>query len=65
MRTVGLGALDLSGGEDLSPDILDAISIGGGEMISTSGSTVRIMPIRGNGYVPDANYYGWMPPVIT
>lgn len=42
-----------------------AISIGGGEMISTSGSTVRIMPIRGNGYVPDANYYGWMPPVIT
>ena len=42
-----------------------AISIGGGEMISTSGSTVQIMPIRGNGYVPDANYYGWMPPVIT
>ncbi len=41
------------------------ISIGGGDMISTSGSTVRIMPIRGNGYVPDANYYGWMPPVIT
>lgn len=42
-----------------------AISIGGGEMISTSGTTVRIMPIRNNGYVPDANYYGWMPPVIT
>lgn len=41
------------------------ISIGGGEMLSTSGTTVRIMPIRNNGYVPDANYYGWMPPLIT
>lgn len=41
------------------------ISIGGGKMISTSGSTVRIMPIRGNGYVPDANYVGWMPPLVT
>ena len=42
-----------------------AISIGGGEMISTSGSTVRIMPIRANNYVPDGNYVGWMPPLIT
>jgi len=41
------------------------ISIGGGKMISTSNTTVRMMPIRNNGYVPDANYYGWMPPVIT
>ena len=41
------------------------ISIGGGEMLTTSGTTVQIMPIRNNGYVPDANYYGWMPPVIT
>ncbi len=41
------------------------ISIGGGKMISTSDTAVRIMPIRNNGYVPDVNYYGWMPPVIT
>lgn len=41
------------------------ISIGGGQMISTSNTTVRIMPIRGNNYVPDSNYVGWMPPLIT
>lgn len=41
------------------------ISIGGGEMLTTTGTTVQIMPIRNNGYVPDSNYYGWMPPVIT
>jgi len=42
-----------------------AISIGGGEMLTTSGTTVQIMPIRNNGYVPDSNYYGWMPPLVT
>src|SRR5690606_20849704 len=36
-----------------------AISIGGGEMLTTTGTTVQILPIRNNGYVPDANYYGW------
>ena len=41
------------------------ISIGGGQMLSTSNTTVRIMPIRNNGYVPDSNYLGWMPPLIT
>ena len=42
-----------------------AISIGRGEMPTTSGTTVQIMPIRNNGYVPDSNYYGWMPPLVT
>ena len=41
------------------------ISIGGGQMLTTTGTTVQILPIRNNGYVPDANYYGWMPPLIT
>ena len=41
------------------------ISIGGGQMLSTSDTTVRIMSIRNNGYVPDGNYLGWLPPLIT
>lgn len=36
-----------------------AISLGDGRMVSTTGSAVSVLPIRG---FADSAYYGWMPP---
>lgn len=36
-----------------------AISVGDGRMVSTTGSAVSVLPIRG---FADSAYFGWMPP---
>lgn len=40
-----------------------AIALGDGQMVTTTGTTVQVLPI--DGYADMAHYYGWMPPLIT